>query len=98
MNILRATEYCKKLITKELLPGNGGGGDPTTPLSRSRQLVEIKVQEQHIDPRLTQKTKLSSLSVLGDQPADRIFRKVPLQGDPGYLELSRRRSNVRIEP
>jgi hypothetical protein len=71
---------------------------PSSKSPRRGQLIKIHIQQQNIHPRLPQKPKLTPLRVFEHQPANGIFRQVPLPGNTSHLKLRSSGSDIRIEP
>src|SRR5271154_1182734 len=90
MNYLQLITARKSMKRRHLSPGNGGGGYP--------RLVQIQIQQQHVHPRLTKKSKLPPLSVLNDKLSDGVLGQMPLTRHSSHLELSGSRGDIRIKP
>src|SRR5277367_6644008 len=60
--------------------------------------VEIEIQFEHVDSRLSEQAQLARLSVALNEPLYLIFRNPTLPGDSRDLKLSRCGRDVGIEP
>ena len=57
--------------------------------SLRRDLVQRKVQLQHVHPRLSQKPELPRLGMLADRFANYVFPQPSFVGDARYLKFRR---------
>ena len=59
-------------------------------------VIQLEIEIQHIDSRLSEETPLSVLGVLGDEIAHLLLSQAASLGDTPHLKFGSRRRDVRI--